>query len=484
MNDEARYWKEQALYWKTHANWDLLAVATLGLGLALLVRSLLDRPRYLPTARRWLLGLWVPAVVGFGVTLSLHYVDKTLAQWYVLFAYGVTAAVLWRVRAYRPAAVMLGSFVVPTLYRLVGLGMQVAGQAFREPFSTYYKRWRPLDVLWFFGFVFLAFYQKKVLAKETKQREAEAQVRAQVAARNAELERLVAERTTTLTQQADALQTALGELRATQQQLIQREKMASLGELTAGIAHEIQNPLNFVNNFADVSAELVAELEAEQTHPTRDATLEDELLADLRLNLHKINLHGQRAASIVRGMLAHSRQSGGERQPTDLNALADEYLRLAYHGLRAKDKSFNATLEPDFAPGLPLVEAVAGELGRVLLNLLTNAFYAVQQRQLAGQAGYAPTVGVRTRQCGSEVEVVVADNGAGIPAAVQAKIFQPFFTTKPTGEGTGLGLSLSHEIVVAGHGGTLAVASEEGCGTEFTIRLPLHPAPPVPASAT
>ncbi|MFD1470603.1 ATP-binding protein [Hymenobacter caeli] len=285
-----------------------------------------------------------------------------------------------------------------------------------------------------------------------------------LAAQNDTLEHQVAERT-------GELQRSLTELRATQAQLIQKEKMASLGELTAGIAHEIQNPLNFVNNFADVSAELMAELrEALATSDTAEATA---LAEDVTQNLGKIHQHGQRAAGIVRGMLEHSRASTGERQPTDVNALADEYLRLAYQGLRAKDKTFNAALETDFAPGLPLVEAVAGDLGRVLLNLFSNAFYAVQQRQRAGEASYQPTVGVATRRVGNAVEVRVSDNGTGMPAAVQAKIFQPFFTTKPTGEGTGLGLSLSHDIIAQGHGGTLRVESQSGQGTTFFISLSL-----------
>ncbi|TVT37413.1 histidine kinase [Hymenobacter setariae] len=268
------------------------------------------------------------------------------------------------------------------------------------------------------------------------------------------------------------LQKSLDHLQATQAQLVQREKMASLGELTAGIAHEIQNPLNFVNNFAEVSAELLDELEEEQQKPQRDASLEAELLADVQQNLHKISQHGQRAGSIVRAMLEHSRSSTGERQPTDLNALADEYLRLAYHGLRAKDKLFNATLALDLAPDLPLVLGAGADLGRVLLNLFNNAFYAVHQRQQAGEPDYAPTVGVATRAVGNRVEVRVHDNGAGIPANIQAKIFQPFFTTKPTGEGTGLGLSLTHDIIVNGHGGTLTVESQVGVGTTFAITLP------------
>jgi signal transduction histidine kinase len=248
--------------------------------------------------------------------------------------------------------------------------------------------------------------------------------------------------------------------------------MASLGELTAGIAHEIQNPLNFVNNFSEVSAELMEELAEEQARPARDNELEAELLSDVRQNLVKIHHHGQRAAGIVRGMLEHSRTSTAERQPANLNKLAEEYLRLAYQGLRAKDKTFNAELKTDFDPALPRVSVVATDLGRVLLNLFGNAFYAVQKRQQTGEAGYQPTVTVSTKQVGNQVEIRVADNGTGMPAEVQAKIFQPFFTTKPTGEGTGLGLSLSYDIINKAHGGTLAVESQPGQGTTFCIMLP------------
>ena len=280
--------------------------------------------------------------------------------------------------------------------------------------------------------------------------------------------------------QRDQTTQALTELRATQAQLIQREKMASLGELTAGIAHEIQNPLNFVNNFSEVSTELLEELE--EALAAGDATEVTALAADVRQNLAKITQHGQRAAGIVRGMLEHSRTSAGELQPTDLNQLCDEYLRLAYQGLRAKDKSFNATLETDFGAGLPLVTAVGADVGRVLLNLFTNAFYAVRQRQQAGEVGYQPRVGVRTLVLHQQVQIQVSDNGTGIPAAVQGKIFQPFFTTKPTGEGTGLGLSLSHDIIAQGHGGTLSVESREGEGTTFSVGLPLNGTATQPAA--
>ena len=295
-----------------------------------------------------------------------------------------------------------------------------------------------------------------VLGRSNRQRQ---QANALLSAQKAELQA-----------QRDQTTQALTELRATQAQLIQREKMASLGELTAGVAHEIQNPLNFVNNFAEVSTELVQELrEAQAAGDTAEVAL---LAADLTQNLAKIAQHGQRAAGIVRGMLEHSRTSTGERVPTDVNALADEYLRLAYQGLRAKDKSFNATLATDMAADRPLVEAVAGDLGRVLLNLFSNAFYAVHKRQQAGEPGYAPTVCVSTHRGNGHVTIRVQDNGMGMSPEVQAKIFQPFFTTKPTGEGTGLGLSLSYDIVTQGHGGTLTVESREGEGTTFLVMLP------------
>jgi two-component system NtrC family sensor kinase len=249
--------------------------------------------------------------------------------------------------------------------------------------------------------------------------------------------------------------------------------MASLGELTAGIAHEIQNPLNFVTNFAEVSTELVQELAEELARPTRDVGLAADLLGDLTQNLHKISQHGQRASRIVRGMLEHSRQGSGERRPTSVNALAQEYLALAYQSLRTKDPSFHAELQTELAPDLPKVEAAPTELGRVLLNLCHNAFYAVQQRQRAGEAAYVPTVRVRTRQVGQQVEVQVSDNGPGMSAEVQAKVFQPFFTTKPAGEGTGLGLSLSYDIITQGHSGSLRVESQPGQGSTFTISLPV-----------
>ncbi len=270
--------------------------------------------------------------------------------------------------------------------------------------------------------------------------------------------------------QRDQVNQTLTELKTTQTQLIQKEKLASLGELTAGIAHEIQNPLNFVNNFSEVSAEMVDELEAELGKGDIDEV--KAIAGDLRQNLQKITLHGSRASRIVQGMLEHSRSGAGERQPTDLNALAEEYLKIAYHGLRAKDKTFNCELVTDLDGKLGQVAVVPQEVGRVLLNLFSNAFYAVAEKQKRHPSNYQPTVNLSTRREVGRVEIRVSDNGTGIPDGVKAKIFQPFFTTKPTGEGTGLGLSLSYDILTKGHGGTLTVESREGEGTTFILTLP------------
>jgi signal transduction histidine kinase len=291
----------------------------------------------------------------------------------------------------------------------------------------------------------------------------------------------VALRTAELTKQKEELQHTLEELKATQSQLIQSEKMASLGELTAGIAHEIQNPLNFVNNFSDVNAELIEELKAERLKPPaeRDEQLENEILNDIKSNEEKINHHGKRADAIVKGMLQHSRKSTGQKEPTDINALCDEYLRLSYHGLRAKDKSFNATLNTDFDESISKIIVIPQDIGRVLLNLFNNAFYAVSEKQKAkgGMLNaesnkYEPTVSVSTKKMNEKVQICIKDNGSGIPQNLIDKIFQPFFTTKPTGEGTGLGLSLSYDIIKA-HGGELKVETEEGKFTEFIIELPI-----------
>jgi signal transduction histidine kinase len=263
---------------------------------------------------------------------------------------------------------------------------------------------------------------------------------------------------------------ALAILKATQAQLIQSEKLASLGELTAGIAHEIQNPLNFVNNFSEVNRELAEELELEIDKGNyADAKA---IAKDIKDNEEKINEHGKRADAIVKGMLQHSQKGSGIKEPTNINALADEYLRLAYHGLRAKDKSFNATIKTDFDQSIGNIDIIAQDFGRVLLNLINNAFYAVDEKKKSGIENYDPTVSLTTDRAGDKVTVRVNDNGNGIPQKLLDKIFQPFFTTKPTGQGTGLGLSLSYDIVKA-HGGELKVETKEGEGSEFIIQLPI-----------
>ncbi|HEY4197807.1 MAG TPA: tetratricopeptide repeat protein [Mucilaginibacter sp.] len=272
--------------------------------------------------------------------------------------------------------------------------------------------------------------------------------------------------------QRDETNKALADLQLTQRQLIQSEKMASLGELTAGIAHEIQNPLNFVNNFSEVNTELIDEMEQEIDHGNLIEIRS--IAASIKENQQKINQHGKRADFIVKGMLQHSRTNTGEKQLINLNVLADEFLKLSFHGLRAKDKSFNADTTTHFEPGLPKVNVVQQEIGRTLLNLFNNAFYAVNKKVKTIGGDYKPEVSVTTASENGTVIVKIRDNGVGIPENIKEKIMQPFFTTKAAGEGTGLGLSLSYDMIVKGHGGSIEVATQEGEYTEFIIKLPLN----------
>jgi signal transduction histidine kinase len=279
-----------------------------------------------------------------------------------------------------------------------------------------------------------------------------------------------------LSKQKTELESTLVSLKETQKQLIYSEKMASLGELTAGIAHEIQNPLNFVNNFSEVNKELLEELteERHKTQARRDEKVEDQILNTIKENEEKINHHGKRADAIVKGMLQHSRTGSGQKELTDINALADEYLRLAYQGFRAKDKSFNATRETNFDSSIGKVNIIPQDIGRVVLNLIGNAFYAVNEKSklqsVLGQ--YEPLVAISTKKLNDRVEIAVKDNGNGIPQKILDKIFQPFFTTKPAGQGTGLGLSLAYDIITKGHGGELKVETKEGEGSTFILQLP------------
>jgi signal transduction histidine kinase len=404
---------------------------------------------------------YINAVIGFFLTASIlitSWRKLNGAQWAIVV--GIAASV-----------------VFGTIGNILTLGNTAADLFFLTCFYFAF----PLSLV---GYVSLRFKEiirevednARQIVRMTKEREQHAVMQ----------QRLLEEE---VARQTIELRTSLEHLKSAQSQLIQSEKMASLGELTAGIAHEIQNPLNFVNNFSEVSTELVDEMNTELA--SGNWQLATEISQDLKQNLEKINQHGMRAGDIVKGMLQHSRSSSGVKEPTDINALADEYLRLAYHGLRAKDKSFNATTKTDFDPSIGNANVIPQDIGRVILNLITNAFYAVSERSKSGISGYEPTVVVSTRlESGTHagiigitniIKIIVKDNGNGIPKKVLDKIFQPFFTTKPTGQGTGLGLSLSYDIVKA-HGGELQVETKEarpddpvgrGEGSEFIIYLPV-----------
>jgi signal transduction histidine kinase len=408
----------------------------------------------------------------------------------------------------RPLRMFMLAFVpYVSLSALIDL-TEVIAPEFYNRWNKYFGTAIMLSVIWLIAIVYSHYKQNKAAEKERINRQKEDEINRAIAIRKVELEGLVAERTSELTQQKEELEHTLEELKATQAQLIQSEKMASLGELTAGIAHEIQNPLNFVNNFSEINSELIGEMKEELVEGSMQYSVgsrqsgEDklklaiEIAEDIKQNLEKINHHGKRAEAIVKAMLQHSRTSTGKKELTDINALADEYLRLAYHGLRAKDKSFNATMKTEFDESVGKISVVPQDLGRVILNLITNAFYAVNEKKkvppppdISGQtpeeglketqSDYEPTVSISTSfippsggQRGAAM-ISVSDNGNGIPQTAIDKIFQPFFTTKPTGKGTGLGLSMSYEIVTKAHGGELKVDNKPGEGVTFTIVLPV-----------
>jgi signal transduction histidine kinase len=367
--------------------------------------------------------------------------------------------------------IFFGSLVWGICWSIRGLyrafGFNVIGVNLTALVNTWWTTIETVSLIWMvccFSWMLLQRFRglQKQLVEQALEREKEKNQL--IAAQKVELETKVTERTS-------ELKNSLSELKSTQNQLIQREKMASLGELTAGIAHEIQNPLNFVNNFSDVSTELVEEMQAELKKGDKDEAIA--ISEDIKQNLEKIRHHGKRADFIVKGMLEHSRTSTGEKQSTNLNILVDEFLKLAYHGLRAKDKSFNADMVTYFDKDLPRIHVSQQDMGRVMLNLFNNAFYAVQQKAKTAGPDYKPTVEVSTftPPLGGW-GVSVKDNGTGIPENIREKIMQPFFTTKPTGEGTGLGLSLSYDIIVKGHGGSIDFQTKEGEFTEFTVTLP------------
>ena len=391
-----------------------------------------------------------------------------------ILSYSITAAVLYSVfteKLFAALKPMVWAFLPLLAMNFVEDMLAIINKPFYRQWATYLEIAEFFALIWMIGMLIVTGKQRKALENERRineEKEKEFRISEKL---KAELEVQVKERTAEITRQKEELQQALHELESTQSQLIHSEKMASLGELTAGIAHEIQNPLNFVNNFSEINQELLAELIEEIN---KGNTSEAKAIAgDLIENETKINHHGKRADSIVKGMLQHSRTSTGQKEPTDINALCDECLRLSYHGLRAKDKTFNAAFETRFQEGLPKINVVPQEVGRVLLNMCNNAFYAVTKRKKSEGADYKPVITISTSAIeNNQLEIRIADNGSGIPAHVIDKIFQPFFTTKPTGEGTGLGLSMSYDIITKGHNGPLSVESEENEGSTFIIHLP------------
>ncbi len=374
--------------------------------------------------------------------------------------------------AFKTARFLITAILPYLVVSFVEEAVKLVSKSFYNKWDSWANIAETFAVIWGIGTWIVNRKQQKELTQAREKALKEEQNNKVITAMKADLEVQVAERTAELTKQKEELEQALNELKSTQAQLIQSEKMASLGELTAGIAHEIQNPLNFVNNFSEVNNELIEEL---KSHKPGEQSSEDvdDLLNDIFQNNEKIAFHGKRADAIVKGMLQHSRKNTGIKEATDINALCDEYLRLSYHGLRAKDKSFNADFKTDFDTSINKINIVPQDVGRVILNLVNNAFYAVSEKKANANENYKPMVLIQTKRTTDDgIEIMVKDNGNGIPQPVLDKIFQPFFTTKPTGQGTGLGLSLAYDIITKEHNGTIKVESKEGEGTAFIIQLP------------
>lgn len=428
------------------ARWDKLIWTGIFLGLALLVlNGILEENVQV--------AIWLSHVLLFGLLYLVFTREEFLSAKPLIFA-------------------LLPLIAVNFIQDLV----KAVDHDFYKSTEDYFETAVLFAIIWMIAMLIINNKQKKELENERLKNEEKEKEYKISETLKAALEVQVKERTAELTKQKEELEQTLSELKSAQAQLVQSEKMASLGELTAGIAHEIQNPLNFVNNFSEVSRELLDEMKTELDKG--NITEGKEIAADVIQNLEKITHHGKRADAIVKGMLQHSRASSTEKEPVDINALCDEYLRLSYHGLRAKDKSFNATLKTEFDDAVGKINIVPQDLGRVIMNLLTNAFYAVSEKKLLdSEKGikYEPTVSIRTKKLVSGIEIRVSDNGNGIQKTVADKIFQPFFTTKPSGKGTGLGLSLSYDIVTKGHGGVLSMETRVGPdhpGTTFIISLP------------
>ncbi|MBS1607470.1 MAG: GHKL domain-containing protein [Bacteroidetes bacterium] len=447
---------------------------TIGFILIIIITRYLRRTQKDALSEKWhqvLKGLMIAAIAFLIIELPFK-AASNITMW---IAHGMLlyiVYILYKEKEFSGARQVLFAITPYVLISFFNDIVEILNKQLYSTLSGWLDTGTVFAIIWMVAMLFITNRQKKALEKEklkVKQEEEQNRIISQM---KADLEVQVAERTSELTRQKEELEHALHDLRATQDQLIQAEKMASLGELTAGIAHEIQNPLNFINNFSEVNSELIDEMDAEIA---KGNTEEIKAVAnDIKQNMEKIIYHGKRADAIVKGMLQHSRKSTGQKEPTDINNLADEYLRLSYHGLRAKEKSFNASFKTDFDKNIGPVNVVPQDIGRVFLNLINNAFYAVSEKKEQNPGiSYEPTVSIKTKKTGNRVEITVKDNGNGIPQNIIDKIFQPFFTTKPTGQGTGLGLSLSYDIVTKGHNGELKVQSKEGEGAGFIISLPL-----------
>ena len=413
----------------------------------------------------------------FIIEVFVHYENITVWIWHLIL-FVIIGTIYFNPALFAARRIMWAVLPFAALSLFTKLFKVLLGDQYKV-IDTYLDVAIIFSIVWMVAMLIQSKKQQKALEKERQKTHEEEEQKRRIAKQKEELENIVAERTAALRQQKEELEKALFELKSTQAQLIQSEKLASLGGLTAGIAHEIQNPLNFVNNFSEVNTELIAEMQEELNAGNTEQAIA--IANHIKENQLKINQHGKRADTIVKDMLQHSRISTGQKEPTDINALAEEYLRLSYHGLRAKDKSFNATLKTDLDPSIGAIDIIPQDMGRVLLNLFTNAFYSVNEKKkkengslFTAQAGFEPTVSVSTKKAGNKIEITVRDNGLGIPQKVLDKIYQPFFTTKPTGEGTGLGLSLSYDIITKGHGGTLKVETKEGEYAAFNISLPLQ----------
>ncbi len=451
---------------------DIIVSVAVTAGIVKLITRFLDTEAQLPKLYQILKYAWIgmAMLLLFSESLGIKFFTKyyfEILSFLVLF-------ILYKSKENpntRPLSIAIVPFIVSVFVNDL---FKIIVPKFHSHHGETFDNIKGFAMVWLIGFgIYIQRQNKKEKALRLKN-DLERQI---LEDKKNSLEHQVAERTSELTQQKEALERTVLELKTTQNQLIQSEKLASLGELTAGIAHEIQNPLNFVNNFSEMSVELAQELNEELDKGLIDKGLVKELMSDLIQNQEKISHHGKRASSIVKGMLEHSRTSTGVKELTDINALADEYLRLSYHGLRAKNKGFNSDFQTDFDENLPKIEVVPQDFGRVLLNLISNAFYAVgkKDKEIIKEKGdsFKPLVIVSTKLIKNQIIIKIEDNGTGMPEATKDKIFQPFFTTKPTGEGTGLGLSLAYDIVTKGHGGKIEVQSEEGVGTTFSITIPI-----------